>query len=202
MCPFPTKKPERNECLAKHLAWKTKVNRSLSELQVKTERLLDDYCQYAGVTIEDLGDAFQVSAEGEDTIVLVPVSAFKSKLISAETFRCAAMLLVFVRSYLFERECMKIDSILEWSVHYGILKGLMLSATSVAKAASPGGKVRAEGYEMEKVKVIAKCNDMFPDWISSKKPAADKMAEELIGMISLSHRMISSVISNESPRLF
>lgn len=197
MCALPRIKPERNECLARHLAWKTKVNHSLSELQVKTEKLLDEYCQYSGVTKQDLDDAFLGTAKEDGIVIYAPSSAFKSKLISAEAFYCSAMLLVFVRSYLFERESMKIDSVLEWSSSYGFLKGILASATSLAKSASSGGKGRAQGYERERPLIFSKCDVLFPGWLNEKKPSADKMAEEMIGMFSVSHREMAKLIRNE-----
>lgn len=166
----------------------------LSQLQEETEKVIADYLEYTGVDQKDLDCAFPSS--DTERLVYAPLTSFRTKLVQVGSFFYAAMLSFFIKKHQFVGNDMPIEDMVEWAKCYGYLRGTLNAAVQSGESSSSGGKQRAQIYQSRFSALLNKCDEMFPGWLNNKKPSADKMAEEMIGMFDISHRVMADEIRN------
>lgn len=164
----------------------------LLQLQQETEKVIAEYLKYTGVDQKDLDGAFPSS--DTEQLVYAPVTSLRTNLVQVGSFFYAAMLSFFIQKHRFVGNDMPVEDMVEWAKCYGYLRSTLNAAVQSGESSSSGGKQRAQIYQSRFSALRNKCDELFPGWLKNKRPSADEMAEEMIGMFDISHRRMADEI--------
>lgn len=178
-----------------HSRVNTKYHPTVKLLKERTDEIISKYLDYTGLTLEDFGGPLPMDAFKKGMIPL-PTSSCRSKLVQEDSYFHAFILLTCARVFPDLKHEMPLKFFLEWADSLGYLRGIMSAANFHSESGSFGGNQRAQVYQARFSALLVKCDELFPDWRKSKRPSADKMAEEMIGMFEISHRGMADEIRN------